>query len=351
MKPYSGRVTAEFRIDICLDTNILDYYLDREFKALNAFLDALIQSDSFVNLFTTRYTWFELLEVRKRHHFKEIVKTKLNIDITENQQKRFSVPGYKDYYHSIKDDIMINTKRDLEIINSSEIEIRGLIHDGIWFPTIDVCLNSRLNREDSLVTLSSLMPEEDYVKKFISIITNDKDFHHFFYSSPTIDTVFTEHDILKPVINSIVAIKGAGKSINNLTDANIENQAGNIALNYILHSIVIKNKSLFIGETDASFSTKNPEIIGIKLDTDCQLEKDDYLVFISRNLDWFMVLPEKIAEFRDKSNSKIDFPINGEIDKMVFKLPEIEDEEIKNNRADFLQEIKSTGNLVFKYPI
>lgn len=347
MKPYSNRVTTEFRIDICLDTNILDYYIDKEFKALNAFLDFLIQCDNFVDLFTTRYTWFELLEVRKRHHFKNIVQINLGITLGKNQQKEFSVTDNENYYHSVISEIDNATKLDLKVINDN-IEIKGLLHHKIWKPTIDVCLNSRLNREDSLVVLSSLMPDENNHSDFLLILTNDRNFYNFYHSSPTMDNVFQSHSLNRPIVNAIYNIECLEKAGHNLTDDNNENRAKSIAKEFILKSIILKNKDLFIGTTDSSICPKSPEIISIKLNSGAILQENDYLVFISRDLDWFIILPQRISEFRDKNQSRIDFPINGNVGKMVFKMPEIEDEEIKNNRIDFLQEIKSTGNLVFK---
>lgn len=354
--PFSEpKVRDNFRVKICLDTNILDFYLDNEYPGLTRAINNLCDFSDFIDLVTTKYVLFELLEVRKREHFKIKAHNDFPLanPLSENNIRRFTVPNENaNYYYTLLPQIIEDIKNEIEgFRNHSDIEIEGEIHKNLWNPTTDVCLSSKLSREDSLVLTSTLMPDELKIQDFLAVLTNDKDFHDYFHEAPNLNEIFQNHSLPLPEMCYIQNLSNNAGTQFNLTDNNTVDQVPGFVISYIKTLIIKKNQALYIGTTDDSFSTNTPDIIGIRLTGNIPITETNYITIVGNQLDFILTCPTPIQDFRNSEKNQVPFPINPQVNRVVFRWPTIEEgSTLKEMEPQILQSIKSSGNLVFLHP-
>jgi hypothetical protein len=398
LRDFSEQVHTSFRVKFCLDTNILVYYLDNEYPSLNKGIDFLVQANAFVDLVTTRYILFELLEVRKRKHFADhisaflangqaykknikyyifkmffatpklylrIIKTsetskawyirrmrscEIKHPISENNIRTFNFPETPNFYYSLLPQLKQTILDELDSIkNNTDIRVSGDIHGSLWAPTENICLSSRLNREDSLVMTSFLMPDQLVIEDFVTILTNDENFNKFVYEAPNFDAVFAGHSLRKPLISYIQRLINFDKRQFNLTVQNTDNELSDFLISYISKLIIEKNKHLYLGKTDPKKAGKDPHIIGLRLYENSTINNTNYLVVVSKKLDFVFYCPIIITDYRGATGS-LAFPISG-IERVVFRWPDFDAADpLKARENEILGLIKQPGNLVFIHP-
>ena len=181
MENWSDQPVNEFKIKFFLDTNILSFVLDNTYSGVTSTIQILGQSD-FVDLVSSRFVIFELAGIRKREHYlREIVKAQggtgtLNMSSLLKYKDGFNAPEVE--FSSIMAQIKQQVEQEIQtIINIHYIDYKGnVLHDELLEPTVEICLSSKISKEDSLVLISSLLPEKQKPEVAISLITKDKQF-------------------------------------------------------------------------------------------------------------------------------------------------------------------------------
>ncbi|HEY4061200.1 MAG TPA: hypothetical protein VGM30_04830 [Puia sp.] len=307
MEPWSDLpVINDFKIKIYLDTNILSFILDGIYSGVTTSIQILGQSE-FVDLVSSRYVIFELAGIRKKEHFlREVLKTQTGNGTTNLS----SLLKYKDDYSSssvefsaIKGLIKQKVEQEIEtIVNTHYIDYKAnFLHDGLLEPTVEICLSSKISKEDSLVMISALLPEKQKPEGNVCMLTKDQQF----------TTAFAEHD-LEPILQNfsltapnIEHIKGI--SLLDGTNVNLTNQADDARLstfwiNKIKEMILGKNTHLYLGKTFTPNSLNlPPNCICFKLKENTNLPNNINLTFISKSLDFIYTIKLVVKEFWNNS--------------------------------------------------
>ncbi|MAM17843.1 MAG: hypothetical protein CME35_02590 [Gramella sp.] len=357
-------VIEDFKLKIALDTQILSYLLDKTYPTLNKFIEKLTESP-FVNLVCSRFVTYELLGVRKlEHYLREIHSQTVSSNGTMNFSSAlkyrydWSAPelDYKDIYPKIKECI----ESELQMINDDfgiEYEDKNL-HSDIWKPHQDLVLSSKISKEDSLVLMSSVFPNEGYKEDYLIFLTNDEGFYNGYCHDKkieAIDSIFDENSINQPIANKLKDIKTplTDKKLNLLKDEPDDDKLESFIHDFILEHIQKKKNSLFLGKTIRCEAKPDisRELICFKLDSEKELRNNIYVTIIPKDLKGVYNHPVKLSGFYSYGEIKsYPYAPNPEEPKTYKISVNIKDEEGNLLQEDLMERITESNNLVFIHP-
>lgn len=344
-------VETKFRVNVYLDTNILLDYIGNVSQALNYSINYLV-SCPFVHLRSSHYVLFEFVENRKALLFFE--KTKKEGDVYKKGLLKRSWENnnhdYLEFCDEIKQQVMsevAHLKNDLNIDFDEHV-----FHEGLLYPTNEVCLNTKISKEDSLVTVSCMNPKFNDPIDYCLILTHDRQYCKSFDEAK--ETVFkilsNRHMHLPKLVNAVefpINDTGGRSDLYSVKSNDLVLQFWNKLLVSTLKNML---NDIYLGET-YKYGSKGVPAKCIYIDASenlgKQLRKSEGLVFISkdlrhykiidchtngRELEYFnmgrrCVLPEEISE-----NPKFSF----------YK------EDIKKEDLEWL---RNKGNAVFYYDL
>jgi hypothetical protein len=95
---------------------------------------------------------------------------------------------------------------------------------------------------------------------------------------------------------------------------------------------------------------KDPHIIGVRLQNGVSIASTNYILVISKNLDFVFNCPVTIQDYRGAAGVTLNFPITG-VEKVTFRWPDfVAEDPLKPRESEILNLIKQSGNLVFIHP-
>lgn len=338
-----------FKIKVFLDTNILCYLVDKTYDALQHFIKCLSQMP-IVELVSSEYVLLEFIGVRKQEsYFQEALNkarsTGKSISISSflKYNKQYNIPNFS--YEELKEKI---TKRiqDEEsiIINDYGITFSCALNKNLLKPTRDICLVSRISKEDSLVLCSALYENDVAANGKIIILTNDKDFHNWYLeSSQEIDLTLSSITKEKPQLEHIDNIhwqSGAGESIINLRNNISFEDVNQFAVDYIKNIFIKYYSEYYIGTTCTCPATAPTNCIGLKVTKACK--NQIFIIFISKDLNLLYCSSHAIDMYHHNKSVGAGFSPQAGDDKVSFILNGV--------TTELLQKLQAPENLVFCHP-
>ncbi|KAA6312764.1 hypothetical protein EZS27_036358, partial [termite gut metagenome] len=339
-----------------VDTNILSYLIDETYPLLNEFVKYLKESP-VINLVSSEYALLEFIGVRKKEHYfraflKQMQETGKVVNLSSFLQyhNEFSLPEC-DFY-TLLPAIKSNVDSEKDRISSEfGIKFCNGFHRNLFNLTSDICLSSKISREDSLILVSALLPNEGVVNQKVIILTNDKNFHDWFYDTniqTNVDGVFQNHDVPKPNLQHLKKINIDGQVLNLTSDVELEKLK--LAFNSFLKNILINNLSnLFIGKNFVPQGTNFPlDCICFKAEVNKSIQNRKYLTIIGKDLD-FVYNTENSISFWNNGREISDerFIATDGNSYLSFK---IEIDNANSEKANILARLKEEGNLIFLHP-
>ena len=359
-QPY---VDPVFKIKIAVDTQLLAYLIDDSYPSFTRFFKNLTNSP-FVDIVCSRFVTYEYIGIRKLEHYLRTLykstKGNMNFSSALKYRNEFKAPelDYSECYSDIKNTIEEELKKlndDFEIIYDENI-----LHQALWLPHQDLVLSSRLSKEDSLVLLSSVYPQEFLKEEHTIFLTNDDQFYKAFcgggnYRMSSIDDVFQDNDLTLPETSNIKKIKSpSGATTHNLTGDIEDDVIDDFAQDFIFNEIAKKNKKLLLGTTircECSEVLKK-KLLCFDLADDVELPEEIYSVILYRTDSAINIYIHHTALTNFHQGDKInDFPYKATEDpkskQITLKLSNEEGSDLKESLMD---EITKKDNLVFIHP-
>lgn len=352
-------ISDNLRIKIVLDTQILAYLVDNTYPSLTLFVKTLSESP-FVDIECSRFAIYEFIGIRKLEHYlrcliKETEKKggRVNFSSALKYKGDFnSEVKYIDAYEIIKSEV----ERELnEIYNDFGIIYEKInIHNNLWKPHQDLVLSTRISKEDSLLLLSSIYPNEFDKEQYLVLFTNDSQFYKAFNDSNTKNIkqeLFSNHALIQPAIFNLKECKlEEGKTSINLTDTNDDDKIIDFVENFIFEHIKKKNKDILLGRIincDCSKDLKK-QVLCFRLDDNKQLVENMYISILYKKFKLYNH-PNPLSEFW--SHGKIDLPYKSNSDEKSKEISIKLTTSVGDNLEEKLMEsIACTGNLVFIHP-
>lgn len=329
-------VEESFKINIYLDTNILVDYVQGTNQVLNQSLEYLAKS-KFVILRSSHYVEYELVEVRKKNEFYKCENGVYPDKYTHYnpQQDNWKINGVD--YDIHKESIKQIIKNDLDSIRDN-LGVRfddHVLHQDLLSPTLSICLDSKISREDSMVTVSCVFPNPNERLDFTAIFTNDKQFHTAFYdNSEQIGRILAENGLSTPKFLF-------AKEIQTETARKIDINQDPIQdipsfWNHVIFSFIkIKQATNYIGHTTKP-NKANLLFVDIE-DKHKVLVDSSELVFIDKNLTCCCIIAKDFDYYNN--NGAVSLPHSDETDTVYSIMPTMEQE--------ILEVFQTKGHAVF----
>ncbi len=358
MEVWSDNPIDHFRIKFYLDTNILTYLVDKSYSGLSTTID-YFKNCAFTDLVSSNYVIFEFVGVRKREHYLREVITKntskggdVNLNSLLKYKDDFDSPGVK--FTDVKSSIEKQVNDELkEIVNNYGIIYENnLLHNKLLAPTFEINLNSRISKEDSLVLVSSLWPEESTIEPYIFLISNDKEFVRG-YSETDLNEIFSKYHLQSPIVEQARAMQLNGKHYLNLTSDSEDHKLTQFLPEKVKELLIDKNKTLYLGKTIPCGKSANfpKDVICFKLNKNTELNIGLFVTIIGKDLDFIYTTRTKIDDFWDQTPIK-NYPyINPENRDISFRPYEIDESgDLIKLPDNIISKLRETDNLVFINP-
>ncbi|UJS17369.1 MAG: hypothetical protein L3J17_15875 [Candidatus Jettenia sp.] len=348
-------IIDNFRINFYLDTMILSYLLDKTYPCLTQTIEFL-KNCPFSDLVSSHYVIFEFVGIRKREHYlRELVKKCQGPEGTLNMS---SLLKYKDDFSAPEvkfEDIQLTIKTKVEeelskITKDFSIEYsKNIIHNGLLQPTFDICLSSKISKEDSLVLCSAVLPNEQISEDFVLILSNDRQFVQD-SSETKLNEIFRNHSIKKPLVEYLKDFKLEDGTKIDLTISENIDKVPDFVIKKLKELVIKKNKDLFLGKTIKCASKSPSNTICFNLESNTFLNKDIYIVIIGSDLNFFYSIKAR-GEFWNHEEIK-SYPFQStSVEPISFLIYDKSDDGIKKELAsEIIEMLSKSGNLVFIHP-
>ena len=352
MEKWSAQL-EKFTINFFVDTNILVYLVDAKYPSLTAFIKALSETP-VVGLYASEYVLSEFVGVRKQEDYFQAV-----LDKAQKEGKKINVSEFirhnksyeiKDYdYDTLMD--VVKQKVDAEIERvTREFGITFLrnTNNHLVAPMKEVCLSTKISKEDSLVLVSSLFREkEEIITEPVILLTNDSEFCKFAYSSKEyIGNVLAEEGLQNPgveYVNTIGKVVNC-KKVNNLTQ-DIED-INKCAADYLNACMKELFGDYYIGNTlQVNFKNAPAHTLGIDVKS-TELNNGLYIAIVSKDMD-FIYCPNVQADFHHGTDSIGDKFVPKKKDSYVSFACDKDDVVVDDG---IFNRLNQAGNLVFIHP-
>lgn len=352
-------INDSLRIKIALDTQILAYLVDNTYPSLTYFIKALSENP-FVDIVCSKFAIYEFIGIRKLEHYLRCLVTEtqkkggtLNFSSAIKYKSEFDSPELKyiDTYETVKSEV----EKELKLIyDDFGIIYESInIHNHLWKPHQDLVLSTKISKEDSLLLLSTIFPDELFREEFLILFTNDSQFHKAFNDTKWAeiqDNLFKTHSLIKPNIHSLKACELADKSVINFTETNENEKILAFANTFVHEQINEKNNAFSLGKTIncACNDELKKQLLCFELENEKELVENIYLSILTKDFKLYHHAV-KLSDFY--CHGKLTLPYkSGEDQKSKEISTKLTNEEGDNIDELLMNEIASTGNLVFIHP-
>lgn len=350
----------EFRIKVALDTMILSYLVDKTYPNLNTFVEYLSQCN-YVDIVVSKVVIYEFIGIRKlEHYLREIYahtkknNGKMNLSSAIKYRKDFNAPElpYKEVYSDVKRKVKADLKKISERFDVSFDDT--ILHKEIWEPQNDLVLSSKISKEDSLVLLSSVFPNEGAAEEYLVFLTNDGQFFDSFNDKVwenVVENFFNRYSLKKPFVYNLrkIGLLSSDRTINLINGSESKAEITKHAENFIFQHIENKNSRLLIGKTFKCECKPalRKRLLCFKLKK--PLQNDIYISIIPNDLTFIYNHDTKLSGFRNVETI-INYPykpIPGNENKISVELLKSDGTLLPNEE---MEKIVQKGNLVLLHP-
>lgn len=356
MKPWSDSpVHEDFGIKFFLDTNLLIYLIDNSHQSLNDFIE-LLNASFFARIVSSHYVIFEFVGVRKREHYIRIAAK--NIEKTPNGIINYSSLFYKldsyknpnanfeDEIENIKDAVNEEVEK---ISNDFNIDFEySTFHQDQILPTIEVCLSSKISNQDSLVLISSVLPQSKETENIV-LLTNDGSFISS-YNKANVSTILNSLSIKSPELISVENVPENIKLVGKDSTPNVDLVG---RFNKLLANLILKKMNhYYIGKTFPPTGAKFPDdCISISLVLEKTLNNGLYITIIGKDLDFIYSSKKPVEYWNNGTALGAQFIPEQENRNVSCRMVEInEDGHETPVQQDIINSLRSEGNMVFVHP-
>lgn len=352
MENWSAQL-EKFTINFFVDTNILVYLVDGKYPSLTAFIKALSEAP-VVGLYASEYVLSEFIGVRKQEDYFQAVIDKsrqegktINLSEFLRHNKTYEIKDYD--YDSLKD--VVKQKVDEEIDRvTHEFGITFLRNNNnlLVGPMKEVCLSTKISKEDSLVLVSSLFREkEEIITEPVILLTNDGDFCKYAnLSKEYIGSVLAEEGLLNPGVEHVNTIGRVAncKKIRNLTQE-IEDINKCVA-DYLTACMKELFGEYYIGNTlKVNFKNAPAHTLGIDVKAP-ELKNGLFIAIVSKDMD-YIYCPRVQADFHKGLDSIGEKFVPQKDDSHVSFVCDTEEVVVSD---EIFNRLNDDGNLVFIHP-
>ena len=354
MKEWSVNCLGALKPKLFLDTNILSYLVDSTFPSLNNLILQLQQLCIF-DIVSSDYCKNEFVGIRKREHYLRICVKKatedgkdLNFSSLLKYHNQFD--AIEVAFDSIIAEIKEKVKADLEHITTGfGIDFCCHLHPILANVANEICLSSKISKEDSLVIASSTSPEGGLQYENVILLTHDRDFVDWYNKAQDdINKVFNSYSLAIPLMCD------SRKLFGNST-LNLDKPSVNIPeiIEQIGTWFVSRFDKYYIGKTLKPIETCPKQSFALRARLNKEIYQNKYIFIVGHNLDYMYVLPNRIDFYHcGKSVDNLHVFTDSTENTLTGLLSPYNTDDFtsKDLYQEILDEIRTESNYVFYLP-
>lgn len=350
MKEWSSDCLGQSKVKIFLDTNILSFLVDNTYPALTEAIQ-LLNELCITELISSDYCKNEFVGIRKREHYLRSFVEKaqeggkqVNFSSLLKYHNQFELDEVN--FYDILDAIRSSVLSDMERITTNfGIQFKCVMHALLINVANEICLSSKISKEDSIVMVSATSPDVGRIQKSTMLLTKDADFVKWYSEEVVkadIDAIFERYGIPIPNLINIRDFLGIPLNCDHLDSQILKER--------IVAQFKQTNINSYLGRTVVPTGERTPkDVYAIKPELEQPIPQNAYLIVIGKELDFVYYLPNQ-AEFYHK-NQLIEngTTFHDGADCIISaRCSWVEDSfDSHDVYIDLLQELRKEGNLVF----
>ena len=213
----------------------------------------------------------------------------------------------------------------------------------------EICLSSKISKEDSLVIASSTSPEGGLQYKNVILLTHDKDFVDWYENAQDdINSVFNSYSLAIPLMCN-------SRSLFGFSTLNLDKPSVDIKqiINQIGKWFVRQLDEYYIGKTIIPIDKCPKQSFALYAVPNKEIYQNKYIFIVGHKLDFMYVLPNKINFWHRNQSVKDRMCFTDTKENIITgMLPSYNDDDFANEEVyhDILNEIRTKGNYVFYLP-
>ena len=350
MKKWSQPCHNKLTACIFLDTNILSYLLDQSYPALTDLINFFSQK-CCIKLVSSDFCQLELVGIRKREHYLRAIIEKSQADkVLVNCS---SLLKYHNQYNCVEIDfhqvlptIQQKVKEDIDkIVTDYGVKFENVFHTDLFAPARDICLYSKISKEDSFVIASALNPRPNSYENVCFIITHDGDFvkWHTEVESTLKANVYDFYNLTHPIL--IDQRQAFGCNL----DKGIFN--ADIILRNFYKEYINRTGKYYIGKTIVPVGANMPpNMIALKTKAGVPIRQQKYITIISKDFDFCITTSNRVTFYHKNSVVEDNSTMENNANILTCLFENINEDLPEEIYKEILSELQKEEHLVFYHP-
>ena len=252
MKTWSQDCLGKMKAVLFLDTNILSYLVDNTYPSLTKMLSDF-RDTCVIDLISSDFCQLEFVGIRKREHYlRSIIKKASNEGIIVNCSSLLK--NYNQFecrevlFTDVLPDIQSHVKEDIEkITRDFGIDFCCKFHKDLIQPISEVCLHSKISKEDSFVIVSAANPMPSIYNSVCFVLTHDRDFNKWYGEAQNeLSIIYQNNNIPEPTM----------VHQNNAFGADLDKEIYDFSAikKSFMKQFIKKNNNYYLGQTVVPFT-------------------------------------------------------------------------------------------------
>lgn len=355
MKSWSQDCLGRMKAVLFLDTNLLSYLVDNTYPQLNHMI-SYFKNTCVVNIISSEFCQLEFVGIRKREHYlREVIKNAIDNDIIVNCSSLLKNHNQFDcrevQFETILPNIRTAVNNDINhIVSGYGIDFCCKIHEDLFLPISEICLFSKISKEDSFVIVSAVNPLPSQYNNVCFVLTHDKDFERWHRQAEAdLSTIYQRHHLPEPIMVHQTNVFGIN------LDTNEPFEFDSIKERF-MEAFIEKNLSFYLGKTMIPYGDNAPDsMFALHSSTTNRIFTNKYITIVGKDLDYSITTPTPVRFFHEGLAVEDGAVFGREVENIITGLflqrdttdvAVFSDEEYR----EILSLIRTDGNYVFYHP-
>ena len=355
MKSWSQDCLGRMKAVLFLDTNILSYLVDNTYPQLTNIITNF-KDTSVVNLISSEYCQLEFVGIRKREHYlREVIKNASDNDKIINCSSLLKNHNQFDcrevQFEEILPNIRSAVNNDIShIVSEFGIDFCCKIHEDLFLPISEICLHSKISKEDSFVIVSAVNPLPSQYNNVCFVLTHDRDFEKWHRQAQAhLSTIYHDYHLPEPIMVCQTNVFGVN------LDNNDPFEFDSIKERF-METFIERNQSFYLGKTMIPYGDNAPNnMFALHSVTSNRILANKYITIIGKDLDYSITTPTPITFFHERAAVENGVVFGRGVENIItglFSQQDSADETVFSDEdyQEILSLIRAEGNYVFYHP-
>ena len=309
-----------------------------------------------LNLISSDFCQLEFVGIRKREHYlREVIKAAIDNDRTVNCSSLLKNHNQFDcrevQFETILPNIRTAVNDDINhIVSEYGIEFCCKIHEDLFLPISEICLHSKISKEDSFVIVSAVNPLPSQYNNVCFVLTHDKDFEKWHRQAQVdLSSIYENHHLPEPILVHQTNVFGVNLDTNDSFEFDSVKEK-------FMNLFIEKNSKFYLGKTISPYGNNAPyNMFALQSSTSNRVFLNKYITIVGKDLNYCITTPTPVPFFHKGKAVEEGTQFGKDVENIITGLffqqnnaneTVFSDEDYK----EIVSLIRAEGNYVFYHP-